>query len=41
MLIWLLLRDPGLPLGILPLSEEFKASGWKMGASRLRRIVVA
>ncbi|URN10957.1 hypothetical protein LUW77_00220 [Streptomyces radiopugnans] len=38
-LIRLLLRDPGLPSGILALSEEFQASGWKTGASRLRGVV--
>ncbi|MFP8903369.1 hypothetical protein ACLIYN_03635 [Streptomyces atacamensis] len=38
-LIRLLLRDPGLPSAILALSEEFQASGWKTGASRLRGVL--
>ncbi len=39
MLIRLPLRDPGLPSAILPRSEEFQASGWKTGASRLRGVM--
>ncbi|MCA1222184.1 hypothetical protein [Streptomyces sp. 8L] len=38
-LIRLLLRDPGKPAGVLALAEEFQASGWKMGASRLRGVM--
>ncbi|MFI9788485.1 hypothetical protein ACIHEI_33975 [Kitasatospora sp. NPDC051984] len=38
-LIRLLLRDPDQPSGILALAEEFQASGWKMGASRLRGVL--
>ncbi|GAA1239976.1 hypothetical protein GCM10009665_33560 [Kitasatospora nipponensis] len=38
-LIRLLLRDPDQPSGILVLAEEFRRSGWKMGASRLRGVL--
>ncbi|MGW1305765.1 hypothetical protein ACWD5R_39675 [Streptomyces sp. NPDC002514] len=38
-LIRLLLRDPEKPAGVLALAEEFQASGWKMGASRLRGVM--
>lgn len=38
-LIRLLLRDPDQPSGILTLAEEFRRSGWKMGASRLRGVL--
>ncbi|WP_424711948.1 hypothetical protein [Kitasatospora acidiphila] len=39
MLIRLLLRDPEQPSGVLGLAEEFQASGWRMGASRLRGVL--
>ncbi|MFD8597495.1 hypothetical protein ACFV1L_21075 [Kitasatospora sp. NPDC059646] len=38
-LIRLLLRDPGQPSGMLALSAEFQATGWKMGESRLRGVM--
>ncbi|MEV7940856.1 hypothetical protein AB0O82_32605 [Kitasatospora sp. NPDC088264] len=38
-LIRLLLRDPDQPSGIVALAEEFQASGWKMGSSRLRGVL--
>ncbi|MFI5534523.1 hypothetical protein ACIA8O_38910 [Kitasatospora sp. NPDC051853] len=38
-LIRLLLRDPNQPSGILALADEFQASGWKMGATRLRGVL--
>ncbi|MDQ0847710.1 hypothetical protein [Streptomyces sp. V1I6] len=38
-LIRLLLRDPNQPSGMTALAEEFKATGWKMGESRLRGVM--
>ncbi|MCC9311965.1 hypothetical protein LN042_33725 [Kitasatospora sp. RB6PN24] len=38
-LIRLLLRDPEQPSGVLALAREFQASGWRMGASRLRGVL--
>jgi hypothetical protein len=38
-LIRLLLRDPDQPSSVLALSEEFQASGWKMGEKRLREVM--
>ncbi|MFE5482982.1 hypothetical protein [Streptomyces sp. NPDC056527] len=38
-LIRLLLRDPNQPSGMKALAEEFQASGWKMGESRLRGVM--
>jgi hypothetical protein len=38
-LVRLLMRDPDQPSGILALAEEFRRSGWKMGASRLRGVL--
>ncbi|MGW6016071.1 hypothetical protein [Streptomyces sp. NPDC055210] len=38
-LIRLLLRDPEKSSSIKALSEEFQASGWKMGDSRLRGVM--
>ncbi|EPH46857.1 hypothetical protein ABT390_34050 [Streptomyces aurantiacus] len=38
-LIRLLLRDPGQPSGMKALAEEFQATGWKMGESRLRGVM--
>ncbi|MFF9690993.1 hypothetical protein [Streptomyces sp. NPDC014623] len=38
-LLRLLLRDPQRPSSVLALSEEFQASGWKMGEKRLREVM--
>lgn len=38
-LIRLLLRDPGQPSGMKALADEFQATGWKMGESRLRGVM--